>query len=460
MEYSHHLGLTGVAIIIGLAAMAGIGMVKIKQPAVIGYIFVGLILGPGGFELVKERNSIELFAELGIILLLYFIGLELHLQSFLQLWRKTIVVAIAQIMVSVGACIFIGSQFGFSIHLSIVFGFCLALSSTAVAVRLVDNLGEKQTKAGQLTIGILIAQDLAVAPMLLIIGGLSGETFSILPLLEAIVAIGIMGVVIFLLSRNLSYSLPFHVFWTSRSELAPLCGIAWCFLIASISGVINFSPAFGAFLAGIIAGNSKQNKIVVEQAGPIQAVLLMMFFLSMGMLIDLRFIWQNSTLILSLLTIVMLFKTVLNVLVLRLQKESWQNSLLSSLMLGQMGEFSLVLATAAYGTHLITETSQKTIIAVTVLSLVISPIYIDAIRRLNHRSIKNKKEFGKIVFLIYSREWRFTRKSTQFFWKICLTHIDRMYYTLEKARKHIQEKRHKDHEHHEDDEQHDHTKNT
>ena len=338
--------ITGIAIVAVAAMVCGMAMVRLRQPAIIGYIFAGLILGPNGLSLVENRETIDLLAQLGVIMLLFFIGMELSLRSFRTIWKVAIISALAQIGLSVGALYILGGLFDWPVEWAILFGFCLALSSTAVAVKVLEETGELRNNTGRLTVGILIAQDLAVAPMLVVISNMSAQNEGgmIHMIVEVSLSIGILLAIILFLTRRSKVNLPFHKIVSPNSDLKPLAALTFCFGFATIAGIIGLSPAFGAFLAGLIVGNSAQRQEVHENAGPIQAILIMVFFLSIGLLIDLPFVWENIWLILGLLLFVIIFKTALNVLILRLQGQSWQTAFSVSLVIGQLGEFSFVMA--------------------------------------------------------------------------------------------------------------------
>ena len=184
--------------------------------------------------------------------------------------------------------------------------------------------------------------------------------------------------------------------------MAPLASLAWCFAIAAVAGIFGLSPAFGAFLAGLIAGNSQQRELVHHNAGPIQAVLLMTFFLSIGLLIDLGFLWDNLGVVILFWLVVIVFKTLLNAGVLKLLGQDWQRAFLVALILGQVGEFAFVLGATALDVTLINSEVHRLIVSVTVLSLITSPIFIDAARYLSANPISETgKEAGLRVVLAY-----------------------------------------------------------
>lgn len=404
--------LTGLAIVAVVATLCGMAMVRVRQPAIIGYILAGLVLGPSGLSLVANREAIDLLAQLGVIMLLFFIGMELSLRSFRRIWKVALAATAAQIGLSIGALYILGTVFMWPLEWAILFGFCLALSSTAVAVKVLEDTGELRTSIGRLAIGILIAQDLAVAPMLIIVSNLASDGGGGIGIMvfEVSASIAILIGIILFLTRQSKVNLPFHTLVSRNADLKPLAALAFCFGSATVLGLIGLSPAFGAFLAGLIVGNSAQRQEVHENAGPIQAVLLMVFFLSIGLLIDLRFVWDNLGLLIGLVLFVIVFKTLITALILRLLGETWQSAFSVASVTSQMGEFSFVMAAVALSSTVISPEVHKTIVALTVFSLVTSPLMFDLNRRISDSAAGQVTTLGALFRFAYFKEWQVTKQ--------------------------------------------------
>lgn len=407
----HGPDLTGIAIVAVAATLCGMMMVRVKQPPIVGYILAGVILGPSGLALVENRESINLLAELGVIMLLYFVGMELSLRAFRAIWKIALITSMVQILASVGAVYGIAQVFDWPFEWALLFGFCLALSSTAVAINVLEDAGELRTTVGKVAVGVLIAQDLAVAPMLVVISNLSGEG-GINPkvILEVALSIGLLLLFILVLTRRTKVNLPFHRLTMGNPALTPLAALTWCFGFATVAGLIGLSPAFGAFLAGLVVGNSAQRQTVHENAVPVQAILMMVFFLSVGLLIDLPFVIEEIWLLLGLWAFVTVFKTALNTTLLRLQGQTWQTAFQVSLVIGQLGEFSFLLGAAGLSAAVIDSEIHRMIVALTVISLMTSPIFTDLTHRLHHRAAKNIESLGGLLRFAYVREWRVTKR--------------------------------------------------
>ena len=404
------LELTAIAIVAGAATLCGTAMTRLGQPAIVGYILAGILLGPSGLGLIQDRAQVGALAELGVLMLLYFVGMELSLRSFRRAWKIAVFSTLLQILASVALVLALAQFLDWPTAHAVLFGFVLALSSTAVAIRMLDEIGELRTRVGRMTVGILVAQDLAVAPMLLVVGAMAGDGQVASVVFKVALSIALMTAATVYLSRRRRITLPLAAVTVGGMDLTPVAALTWCFGFAAIAGLIGLSPAFGAFFAGLLVSSSFQRKMVRESARPIQSVLLMVFFLSIGLLIDLRYLWDNLALVIVLWLFVAFFKTALNTSVLRFMGVPWQRAFLSSLFLAQLGEFSFVLGAAAIDRQVIDGEIHRMIVAITVLSLITSPLWLNSARRLHHRAAQRPESLGALLRLIYFKEWRLTRR--------------------------------------------------
>ncbi|MGE5478742.1 MAG: monovalent cation:proton antiporter-2 (CPA2) family protein, partial [Bacteroidales bacterium] len=304
----HHPELTAAALVALAALMCGVVMTRFRQPAIVGYILAGVVLGPSGLRLVSNEDAIGTLAEFGVLMLLFVVGLELDIRRFVQGWRVALFTTALQIAGSVGTALLLRQFLGWSFGLAIVLGFAVAVSSTAVVIKMLESSGDLDKPVGRNIIGILIAQDMAVVPMMLFLGGLERKGIVPLDLLKVVFSV-VFLVVLFWLLLNRRLRLPISDKLARSVELGPLTALAWCFGAAALSGLMDLSPAYGAFLAGVVIGNSAQRETILKNAAPVQSVLLMVFFLSIGLLLDFKFIWKNLGQVLTLLLMVTLFKT-------------------------------------------------------------------------------------------------------------------------------------------------------
>ena len=228
------------------------------------------------------------------------------------MWRGAVFSTGLQILVSLVAMLFLGYALGWPMTHVLLFAFVLALSSTAVAVKMMEDVGALRQRTGRIAVGVLIAQDLAVAPMMIVLAGLAGDAFNAFVLVEIVIAVFFLIVLIRYLARDRKINLPFAKLALGKLDLRPVTALAWCFAVAAVAGMIGISAVFGAFLAGLVVGSSHQRHELFEAAKPIESILLMTFFLSIGLLIDLQYLWENIGIVLLLWAFVTIFKTALN----------------------------------------------------------------------------------------------------------------------------------------------------
>ena len=414
MESLHaHAQLTGIALVALAALGCGLLMQRFRQPALVGYIIAGVILGPSGLGLVQDRGVIETLAELGVLMLLFLLGMELSLRGIRQVWRIALVTALLQIVSALAVAYVIGLLTDWPLPRVILVGFVAAVSSTAVAIKMLNDIGELRTRVGQITIGILIAQDLAVVPMMLIVGSFGGEgEFNYMAIANVALSIAFLVLLIVYLSRRQRIRLPFARMVGKSIDLTPLAGLAFCFGAAAVSGLLGLSAAYGAFLAGLVIGNSTSRRIMIHHTAPIQSVLLMVFFLSIGLLLDIRFMLDNLGTVLALVAFVVLFKTALNVVLLRLQGEPWPRAFLSGVLLGQIGEFSFIMAALGVGVGAVSSEAYRIIVAVTVLSLIASPLWLEVARRLHRVTLLGITSWRETLRLTLGTEATMLRRGT------------------------------------------------
>ena len=406
--------LTGLAIVALAALACGMIMHRLKQPAVMGYILAGALLGPSGFGLVESREFISLLAELGVLMLLFLIGMEISLRAIREVWKIAVTVTLLQIAVGLGAMSALGALLDWPLSRTILVGFVVALSSTAVAIKMLDEIGELRTRTGQITIAILVAQDLAVVPMMLIVGSFrGGQGIGWESVFTIALSIGFLAILILYLLRRQRLRLPFARMVGKSADLTPLAGLGFCFGAAALSGLLGLSAAYGAFLAGLIIGNSTSRRIMIHHMMPIQAVLLMVFFLSIGLLLDFVYIWDNIWTVILIVTFVAVFKTALNVVLIKVLGESWPRAFLAGALLAQLGEFSFVLAALGLSVAAIGDPGYRLIVAVTVISLLGSPFWLETARRVHRVALLGVTSGRETLRLAFGNEADAVLRSTR-----------------------------------------------
>lgn len=386
----------------------GLGFLRLRQPPLVGFILAGVALGPTGFGFIADSANVTLLAEMGVIVLLFFIGMELSIRAFILSLRQALLVAGGQIGVSVGVALLIAAISGKPLAEGLILGFVVALSSTVVAMKMLDDRGALRSETGRIAVGVLIAQDIAVVPMLILVTSLggadSGEIGVLQIAVKMLLAIGLLGGLLWWLGRRGKLRLPFSEAIQDKVEILALGALAVCFSAAALSGVAGMSPAYGAFLAGIVIGNSTLRSRVIPVIEPIQSVLLVAFFLSIGLLIDLTFMAEHLFLVLSLAIVVIAAKTVLNIALLRRTGSPPQVALVAGLSMSQIGEFSFVLAAAGLSAGALDLDAYRIAIAVTALSLLVSPLWVSIMHRLDGLAAEHRESYRHAFAIAYARE--------------------------------------------------------
>jgi len=404
MEADVHSNLTGIAAVALAALVCGIAMERLRQPALVGYILAGVLLGPSGLALVENREQIDVLAELGVLMLLFIVGMELSLRSFRRLWRLALFMTLFQIAASVGVMLVLSVVFGWAEKLAVLLGFVMALSSTAVAIKTLEDVGELRTRAGKIAVGVLIAQDLAVVPMMLGIAAMGGDTFDWYAVPKILFSVVFLVGLILFLSSGRKLRLPMMTMAAGNTDLKPLAALAFCFCWAALSGLLGLSVAYGAFIAGLIIGNSTERRALLETTQPIQSILMMVFFLSIGLLIDFDYMWRNFAMVMTFFFLAAIFKTVLNVTLLGLMGQPWQHAFVAGILISQIGEFSFLLSVVGVEAGVISSEESRLVVAVTVMSLALSPLWVFTARRLRLLAQYGVTEAGEMLRLVYGPE--------------------------------------------------------
>ncbi len=413
MEAHDYTDLTGVAVVALAALLGGIALERLRQPAFVGYILAGLLLGPTALGLVSNREQIDTIADFGVLMLMFVIGLELPLRLFVRLWRISLIATALQIASGVGVAFLIKGLTGWSTGMAVLVGFVVALSSTAVAIKIIEGAGEMKTRPGRIAVGVLIAQDLAFVPMILVLGMFAVGRPKYESIVTIVGAVAVMGWLIWHLARGGKIPLPYVRLASKNEDLTPVSALAMCFGAAAVSGFLGLTPAYGAFLGGLVLGNADGDRnAIMHAARPIQSTLMMVFFLSIGLLIDLKFIWENLGAVLVLLFLVTIFKTGVNTAIFRAMGQSWPQAFMLAVVLAQVGEFSFLLARNGLDLKLIGAHEMRLVVAVTVLSLAISPIWVVTARRLHTMTEGGSLGIGGLLGQVYRPEAEFVSRAS------------------------------------------------
>ncbi|GAA0504562.1 cation:proton antiporter [Deinococcus depolymerans] len=342
--------LVQLTLLLGVSALAAYLSFRLRLIPIIGFLVAGVVAGPGALGLIRDQELISAASEVGVMLLLFTIGIEFSLERLSRIARQIFVGGGLQVgltvLVAAGALLLTGVAAP-----DAVFTGCLiALSSTAIVMRLLGERGETNGPAGQVSLGILIFQDLAVVLMVLLIPMLAGQGGGAAGVVAALAKAG--GIIAFVLvaARRLVPPVMEVVARTCSSEIFLLTVVALCFGTASLTAVAGVSLALGAFLAGLLVSESRYGAQAMGEILPLQILFSAAFFLSVGLQLDLGFLLGHLGVVLGAAALIAALKVGVTFLSVRLLGESTRTALPVSFLTAQVGEFSFVLA--ATGTAL------------------------------------------------------------------------------------------------------------
>ena len=378
--HMHPLLPTLVASIVAVL-LVGAVVRRFGQPHVIAYLVVGVILGPAGLDLF-ESDAVALVGEFGVILLLFFVGMEVNLSRLVTGWRVSVIGTVLQVLFSVGAVAGIGLWWDWPLSRVVLIGFAISLSSTALVVTMLRQWKEMDTEAGQEAIGVLLVQDIALAPMLIVIGLLGGSSPSA-TLLSSQLAGGLAIVLLVTtLVRKGRIRLPMGDLLRADHELQLFGALLLCFSFAWITGICGLSTALGAFVAGLVVAAARETEWIHRNLEPYRVLFVAAFFASVGMLVDLHFLAEHWLPILALVLATFLTNTLINAGTLHALGRGWRMSLYVGALLSQVGEFSFVLAAVGKDVGIITEFGYQMVLGVIVGTLILGPGWIAVLRPL------------------------------------------------------------------------------
>ncbi len=344
----------------------------------VGFILTGVLAGPYGLGLVSGIEDVNMLAELGIVLLLFEIGMEFSLKKLVQIRRLFLLGGSLQVGLTILLSFFISKIIGRPLGESVFLGCLISMSSTAIVIGILDQKGETTSPHGRLSIAILIFQDMVAIPMLLLTPYLAGNENSSIDLsnLWPFIKGLIILVTVFFCAQKLIPKILFLVARTRNKELFLLSVLAICFGVAFLTSHLGLSLTIGAFLAGLIISESEYSSEAITHIFPFQALFISFFFVSVGMLLDIEFVLhQPWTIFLLAIGVILLkiFTASLASIVLGLPMRT---SILVGIGLSQIGEFSFVLAKAGISQGLASEYYYQLFLATALLTLMISPVLI------------------------------------------------------------------------------------
>ncbi len=374
--------VTGLAFAV---VLIGLILRRIRQPLVISYLVLGVIVGPYAFAFISDPELMSRLGAMGVVLLLFFAGMEMSPGRLAQGGKVALFGTSLQIAASVGCVAVVGYFLDWPLSRILLLGFVISLSSTALNLRLLQERGETETAVGRDVILVLLTQDIAVVPMMLILTYFGSDTLeSSTLILQAVGGLGLLSLIVWVV-RQEEIRLPFGDLIQDDRELQLFAALSICSGLALATGLLHLSAALGAFVAGMIVNAARETTWVEHSLKPFEVVFVAIFLLSVGMQIDPRFVFEHWVQLSVLVALVLLTNTVLNGLILRLLGSSWSHSLYAGALLSQIGEFSFVLALVGHKSGIITEFAYRFTIALIAISLILTPGWAALVRRLVNR---------------------------------------------------------------------------
>ena len=393
------LGVGRDLIIVLATALAG-GMLArwARVPVMLGYLVGGIVVGPFGFSFVHDPKTIDSLATIGVILLLFTLGLELSFREVARVGKIAVLGGIAQILLTTAAGLVLGRWLGFTLLEAAFFGFLIALSSTMIVLKTLMERGELNSGYGRIMIGILLVQDLSVVPMMAVmpaIGGGSGEGLW-LPLgIAAVKAIVFIGLMLGLGMWGLPWLLKRVAGQRSR-ELFLLAVVTLCLAAAFGTYFFGLSAAFGAFAAGLLISQSAFARQALADIASFRDTFVALFFVSLGMLADLHFIVGNAAIIAIVLVVVIAAKFIIGALITWAFGYDPKTVLFVGMGLTQISEFSFVLAGMGLGAGIMSQYHYSLTLTIAVVTMLLTP-FAFSLASLLYRRLSQGQRFSRLL---------------------------------------------------------------
>ncbi|MCF6327630.1 MAG: cation:proton antiporter [Devosiaceae bacterium] len=347
---------------------------RFKISPILGYMAAGILIGPSAFALIEDNDGAHALAEFGVVFLLFMIGLELSVERLRSIGARTFLLGLLQVVITSLIIGYIAYSFGLSPAASAIIGGGLALSSTAFVMKYLAETGDRATGFGLIVFAVLLVQDLAVVPFLILVPLLAEQDASFIDAFGTAALRGGVALVFVIIVGRFALKPLYQMIASARSSelfvsatLLVVLGTGW---IMSLAGL---SMTLGAFLAGLLLSGTQYRHQIEADIRPFRGLLLGLFFMIIGMSMDLRLIFDQWLLVLSLLLALMLGKTLVTAILSRMMGNSTSRSIRVGLALSQGGEFGFVMFGAALALDLIDGQLVNILLATIALSMFITP---------------------------------------------------------------------------------------
>ena len=402
----HHFPLiTTLAAALGLALVLGFVATRLRLPAIVGYLIAGIVLGPATPGYVADLQIASQLAEIGVMLLMFGVGLHFALDDLLAVRKIALPGAVVQMTAATALGIGVASLWGWTLGAGLVFGLSLSVASTVVLLRALETRGVLDSVNGRIAVGWLVVEDLAMVLVFVLLPPLAGWLGGAEPatggagLLEALgitlLRVGAFILLMLLIGRRLFPWLLWQVTRTGSRELFTLCVIAAAVTIAyGSSELFGVSFALGAFFAGMVLRGSEFSHRAAEESLPLRDAFAVLFFVSVGMLFDPQVLIEHPLHVLAVVAIIIVGKSLAALLLVLLMRYPLNTALTVSASLAQIGEFSFILAALGVSLKLLPLEGQSLILAGALISIALNPLLFAALEPLQ-KWLRARSEFAR-----------------------------------------------------------------
>jgi CPA2 family monovalent cation:H+ antiporter-2 len=351
---------------------------KLKLPSVVGFLLTGVLIGPGGLSLVRNSETVGVLAEIGVVMLLFTIGLEFEPRRLRRIQRDFWAGGSLQVLLTTLACLGLLVAFlGIGLREALFYGFLVSLSSTAVVLKILGDRSETDSPQGRIALGVLIFQDIAIVPMIALVPVLANTgRVSVWAVLLRFGLSAAAVAAVFAVARYLMPRVLHTVVRTRIREVFLIATLFICLGMALLTSSLGLSLALGAFLAGVLIAESDYSHQVVSDILPFKDVFNSLFFISVGMLLDTGAVWQSKLVVLGLVAAILLLKSSIVILTVALLGYGPRIALITGLALAQIGEFSFVLAGVGRANGFLGDDIFQAFIASSILTILATPLLI------------------------------------------------------------------------------------
>jgi CPA2 family monovalent cation:H+ antiporter-2 len=363
-----------ILIILGLSVISVYVCNRIKIPPIVGFLITGVVAGPSGLGLVFSRHDVEILGEVGVILLLFTIGIEFSFSKLMRIKKNILIGGTLQVVLTIAIFYVMAYQFGYNSSEAVFIGFLAALSSTAIILNILQKQGTMDSPEGKVTLSILIFQDLAIVPMMIFTPIIAGHTEN---LAESILLLSLKVVVLIVLVIALTrWVMPFIMHQIARTrvrELFLISVLLLCSGIVLITYQAGLSLALGAFLAGLIISESEYNHQALGNIIPFKDIFSSFFFVSIGMMLDLSFLFSNILPVLIIVLLIFIVKIITASFATIILKYPLRVAIAVGFALFQIGEFSLILSKTGIRYGLMDDFDYQIFLASAILMMAVTP---------------------------------------------------------------------------------------